>query len=308
MSSSSFTHFAHVALAAICAASIGCGGSGNDGPPPVLTPTLLYMETPAGQLGRITALNLDGTGRDELTSGANAWAPGDVTPDGSTIAFYGPSGPGADQEIFTMNYNGGSIDQITNDAWQDGQASFLPDGRILFASSHGSQSDIYVMDGDGSNITQLTTNLASEHDPCPSPDGTKVVFSRFQTPGDIWVMNIDGTNPTNLTNFAEGIASSPRYSEDGTKIVFYYSLNGFKDVMVMDANGANRTNITSADQLFYFGNPAFSLDGQHIYATAATTDNGSRDIYRMDVGGGNRVQITNTTADEVFLRVVQLLR
>ena len=53
---------------------------------------------------------------------------------------------------------------------------------------------------------------------------------------------------------------------------------------------------------------AFSLDGQHIYATAATVDNNARDIYRMDVNGANRIQITTTTADEAALRVVNLLR
>jgi Tol biopolymer transport system component len=287
---------------------VACGDdNGVTNEPPTLMETLLYMETPTGGKGRVTALNLDGTGRHTLTSGDNAWAPGDVTPDGRTIVFFGPTGPGTDQEILTMNYAGLQIEPVTDDPWQDGYASFLPDGRIIYASSHGSQFDIYRIDADGSNVTQLTTDLGSEGDPSLSPDGTKIVFSRAIK--DIWVMNADGTGATNLTNFGTGErGGSPRFSPDGLKIVFLYALNSDGDLMIMDANGANRTNLTSADPLFYYGSACFSLDGQHIYATAAPAANGVRDIYRLDANGANRIPITDTAADEAFLSVVNLLR
>jgi len=79
--------------------------------------------------------------------------------------------------------------------------------------------------------------------------------------------------------------------------------------MVMDANGANLTNLTPSDPLFYYGSACFSLDGQYIYATAnPTAANGPRDIYRMDANGANHIQVTDTEADEAFLKVVKLLR
>lgn len=294
-------------LFVLAASVVGCGDDGVDVEPPTLRPTLLYMETPPGGNGRITTLNLDGTERDVLTSGDNAWAPGDVTPDGSRILFFGPTGPGTDQEILIMNYAGLGVEQVTDDPWQDGNASFLPDGRIIYASSHGSQSDIYRIDADGSNVTQLTTDIGTEGDPSLSPDGTKIVFSRAIK--DIWVMNADGTGATKLTTFGTGESGgSPRFSPDGSKIVFLYALNDDRDLMIMDANGANRTNLTSSDPLFYYGSACFSLDGQRIYATASTTLNGQRDIYRLDANGTNRVQITDTAADDAFLRVVNLLR
>jgi TolB protein len=297
-------------LFVLAASAVGCDDNGVNGAnsePPTLTQTLIYMETPTGGLGRITTRNLDGTGRNVLTSGDNAWAPGDVSPDGRAILFFGPTGPGTDQEILTMNYAGLGIKQVTDDPWQDGNASFLPDGRIIYASSHGSQSDIYRMDAIGSNVTQLTTDIGTEPDPSLSRDGTKIVFSRAIK--DIWVMNADGSGATNLTTFGTGErGASPRFSPDGLKIVFLYALNNDGDLMVMDANGANRTNLTSSDPLFYYGSACFSLDGQHIYACASTVNNGQRDIYRFDANGANRIQITDTEADEAFLRVVNLLR
>jgi Tol biopolymer transport system component len=294
-------------LFVLAASALGCDDNGVNGEPPTLKPTLLYMETPSGGNGRITARNLDGTGRDVLTTGENAWAPGDVTPDGRVILLFGPTGPGTDQEILTMNYAGLGIKQVTDDPWQDTAASFLPDGRIIFASSHGSQFDIYRMDANGSNVTPLTTDIGSEPDPSLSPDGTKIVFSRAIK--DIWVMNADGTGATNLTTFGVNeLGGYPQFSPDGLKIVFLYALNNDRDLMIMDANGANRTNLTLSDPLFYYGSVCFSLDGQHIYATASTVGNGSRDIYRFDANGANRIQITDTEASESFLTVVNLLR
>lgn len=206
-----------------------------------------------------------------------------------------------------MNYSGFGVEPVTDDTDQDTHASFLPDGRIIYASSHGSQHDIYRIDADGSNLTQLTTDVGAEPDPSLSRDGTKIVFSRAIK--DIWVMNVDGTGATNLTNFGAGeLGVYPRFSPDGSKIVFVYALNNDLDLMIMDASGANRTNLTSSDPLFYSGSVCFSLDGQRIYATAGTTQNGQRDIYRLDADGTNRIPITDTEADEVFLRVVNLLR
>ena len=292
-------------LLVLTASAVGCDDNGVNNEPPTLRPTLLYMETPSGGLGRITALNLDGTGRDVLTSGENAWAPGDVSPDGSVILFFGPTGPGTDQEILTMNYAGWGVKPVTDDPWQDIAASFLPDGRIIYGSNHGGQFDIYRIDADGSNVTQLTTDIGSEPDPSLSPDGTKIVFSRAV---DIWVMNADGTGATNLTTFGAGeFGGYPRFSPDGSKIVFTYALNADRDLMIMDANGANRTNLTSSDPLFY-GPACFSLDGQHIYVSAGTAWDAKRDIYRLDANGANRIQITDTEADEIFVRVVNLLR
>ena len=61
-------------LFVLAAFAVGCDDNGVNSEPPTLRPTLLYMETPPGGNGRITARNLDGTGRKVLTSGDNAWA------------------------------------------------------------------------------------------------------------------------------------------------------------------------------------------------------------------------------------------
>ncbi|WP_394129922.1 hypothetical protein [Shewanella maritima] len=105
---------------------------------------------------------------------------------------------------------------------QDLMASFLPDGRILFASTRQKLSrailldegkpqytaldeqrdqytfNIHVMDEDGSNIEQLSFNLSHDFSPLVLQNG-KILYSRLDAMGgdhgiNLYIMNPDGTN------------------------------------------------------------------------------------------------------------------
>src|SRR5580692_8445525 len=142
----------------------------------------------------------------------------DVSPDGTTIVFslrlpLNPKKPNTDVtqpnwHIYTYNASTQAVTQLTNDsitAGHDVGARYLPDGRIIFASTRqlatqsilldegrpqyqavtNDQSQsiflLHVMNGDGSNAHQISFN--TNHDFGPSVLGNgQIIFSRWETP------------------------------------------------------------------------------------------------------------------------------
>ena len=141
----------------------------------------------------------------------------DVSPDGTTIVFslrlpLNPKKPNTDPtqpnwHIYTYNAATQAVTQLTNDtitAGHDVGARYLPDGRIVFASSrqlatqsilldegrpqYQAQTDdrsqsiflLHVMDGDGTSQHQISFN--TNHDFAPSVLGNgQLIFSRWES-------------------------------------------------------------------------------------------------------------------------------
>ena len=114
----------------------------------------------------------------------------------------------------------------------------------------------------------------------------------------LYVMNGDGSNQTRLTD--DGLSYyNPRFSPDGTKIVFYSSTyDNTDDIYIIDADGSNHRSLTNTP-----GNddyPRFSPDGSQIVFTSDR--DGNREIYIMDSDGGRQQRLTaNSTFDHAPL-------
>jgi Tol biopolymer transport system component len=113
------------------------------------------------------------------------------------------------------------------------------------------------MNADGSNPTRLTHGSGADTFPHWSPDGKKIVFISGSGGGDMWeillgngsyeiyVMNADGSNLVQLTNNPGNDNMDPRWSPDGTQIIFWSSRDGNKELYVMNADGSNQTRLTN---------------------------------------------------------------
>lgn len=132
----------------------------------------------------------------------------------------------------------------------------------------GVSGDLYVGNF-GAGIWQLDA----------SDDGTKLAFiSFYSTGGRVTTINADGSGETFLTANTAEEAKAPRWSQDGTKIVF----DDGADVFVVNADGTGRTTIagTAAVEV----NPVFRTDGTVTYVSDG-------DLWSMTATGSGKVEI-----------------
>ena len=91
-------------------------------------------------------------------------------------------------------------------------------GTLVFQSGQG--GTIYAYDLDDGGLWTLTNGF----DPAISPDGQRVAFTRQGIDGGLYLIDIDGSNERRIYTGPLNMAS-PKWSEDGTAIVFSYAIS-----------------------------------------------------------------------------------
>jgi len=118
---------------------------------------------------------------------------------------------------------------------------------------------------------------------------------------EIYTMNADGTNQTRLT-FNSGFEGGPRWSPDGTKIVFVSDRDGGGTlrIYVMNADGSNPTLLTPNSFGVGDFDPSWSPDGSKIvFGFTATTSPPTPHIYgiaMMNADGSNSTLVVGSGA------------
>lgn len=194
-----------------------------------------------------------------------------------------------------------------------------------------SSNNIWTITVDGVDKTALTKNTNASLDsqnPSYSIDGTKVTFnSKRATSGspngtatssfNLWTSLADGTSPTHLTvNTAANLDSDdpPRFSPDGTKIVFASkmalsgSANGTAtssyNIWLANADGSGLTHLTANTNANLDSiQPVFGPSGTVVYFVSKTAQNGSDNgtattpynVWKVNTDGTSRTPLTNNT-------------
>ena len=186
----------------------------------------------------IWAMDADGSNVRRLTRHAARDVAASWSPDGRRIAFMSDRTGGFD--VWAMDAGGMNAVRITETgtSWFP---VFSPDGsRLAFHVGR----DVHTMDAAGGPLTRLTTDPANGMYPSWSPDGTRLAFMSWRNGRtEIFVMNADGTDQRVLVSMPSGDAIDPRWSPEGSTIVFVHLPAGMQGqeraIWRVDADGTN---------------------------------------------------------------------
>ena len=224
--------------------------------------------------------------------GSNAIIPR-WSPDGTKMAFtVGKNRPIFPFDSFTaidvVNADGTGLVTLADNAIDtsfNNRSGFAwsPDGtRVAYV---GSDRFIYIANADGSGFVKLPNSPSQIRDIDWAPDGSRFVFSKDF--GEIHVMNTDGSNLIKLVPFGSNSDGptryvGPRWSPDGTKILFVQTSNNFTDVFVMNSDGTGIRRLLNTDGTF---GPAWSPDGTKLAFYQLT------EVHVINFDGSNEITL-----------------
>jgi Tol biopolymer transport system component len=233
----------------------------------------------------VEIMNLDGSNRRVFTNETWAYAAGaHWSPNGTKILFerYFNS----NYEIFIVDSDGiSNILNLTNDPGFDSQPSWSTNGtKVVFTSNRFGDWEIFSMNPDGSLTDRLTTTSGIDNYPMwLSTDGSKIVFESERNgvnSPEIYVMDSDGQNQTRLT--FTGYNKYPKWSPDGTKILFFSWRNNQYEYWTMDPDGSNQTFLVKYSNGGNGGSGQWSPDSSKVLFVSDEQIHGPLGIINAD--------------------------
>jgi Tol biopolymer transport system component len=114
---------------------------------------------------------------------ANQYETPKYSPDGAHIVV-GVWQPGGYKDIWILDAHGNKIEELMHDRAVDGNATWSPEGKVIFFSSDRTGIfNIYAYELATKKISQITNVLGGAFTPAPSPDGKMLIFSFYSSAG-----------------------------------------------------------------------------------------------------------------------------
>lgn len=214
-------------------------------------------------------------------------------PTGRRVAFVSNRGDDPQKlDLYILDLDSMEITALNTGFDQVILPQWSPDGKkILFAVAE--VWNLYTIDADGSNLTQLTDFSSNNGD--WSPDGKRIVFQsdHQNEPAnvpDLYMIDTTGGNLTELLDTPDVIDYSPRWSPDGSQIMYISRQSGKDEIFIINADGSDPHRVSDS------GDPVteavWSPNGNRIALSYGGF--GKTDLYVMDPDAiSNVVRLTN---------------
>ncbi|UCD70575.1 MAG: Tol-Pal system beta propeller repeat protein TolB [Syntrophobacterales bacterium] len=196
------------------------------------------------------------------------------------------------KEIYTVDFDGHNLRQITDNGSINLSPAWSPNGRLIAFTSYIKRNpDLYLFDLTRSVVTQLSTDPGLNAASAWSPDGSRMaLMMRRDGNTEVFIINRDGTHPRRLTKSWSSEAS-PTWSPNGRKIAFVSDRAGSPQIYTMDINGRNVKRLTFLGT--YNASPSWSPRGDRIAYCGRL--NGRFDILTINPDGTGIRRLTENS-------------
>ena len=174
------------------------------------------------------------------------------------------SGP-RNVNLYIKDLESGNVKILSSFKGINSGAVFVPGkNEIVLTLTHSGNAELYRMDIDSKNLFPLTRHFASDVDPSISPNGELLTFlsTRAGKPM-IYTLNTSKTEyNVKRVSFVGDYNATPRFSPDGSEIVFSSWLDNRFDLFRLDARGMSLVRLTKDHGSNE--SPSYSPDGEFI--------------------------------------------
>jgi Tol biopolymer transport system component len=201
-------------------------------------------------------MSADGRNARRVTSLPGAEWHASWSPDGKSLLFTAGDIGGGSPGIYQVSVDGGEVQPLLVDDFDNDAADWSPDGtQIAFSSNRDGSLDIFVMNADGSDMRRIVDTGLNDYFPEWSPDGAQIAFFAANWPSvrqDIFTVNADGTGLLNLTNTPGVVDENPLWSPDGSQIIFQSDRDKKFQIYVMNRDSSQPRNLSRSSGRDYW--------------------------------------------------------
>lgn len=199
------------------------------------------------------------------------------------------------KEIYTADYDGANVRQITNDGSISVAPALSADGsKLAYTGYQSGYADIYLIELASGARNRIIKFPGTNSGASFSPDGDRIActLSKDGNP-ELYILGANGSGARRLTK-TSGVESSPTWSPDGSQIIYSSDDRGGPQLYKIGAGGGSGQPISTGYN--YCTEPSWSPDGRKVAFTVRT---GGFSIAVKDLQGG-ATQILTAGEDPVF--------